>query len=475
MDPSRALLQRYLADQSETAFRELVERHVDLVYQAALRRAGGDDALARDVAQTVFTDLARKAAHLPPTVVLAGWLYRHTGFVAAKMIRSEQRRRRREHLAFMENSNHTEPPASAASEDAALWWRMAPLLDDALGRLSANDRDALVLRFLEGRALREVGGLLGLSENSARMRVNRALEKLRTVLHRRGLASTALALGAALGLASSRQAPSGLTQTLAAGALNAAPAAAATGLAAAMASMPWWGQAAAVLGMSGMIFVPVKMLVAREQNQAAVSAAPSAAPFPAGTLKAPPAPAAPPPPAIPQGSAEVAAAPSPASPAPPAAPSPSSPPPPVAVTVPVPVQTAAAAPAAGETVKLKLGVVPAVMQFDQKALTVKPGQQVMLLFQNAKCPLQHNFLLIRPGRLNAMGALADKMLTDPEAFGKSYVPVSTDILAGSTKLLGLGQSEIIQFTAPSEPGDYPYLCTFPGHWRLMNGVLKVAP
>ncbi|RYD25915.1 MAG: hypothetical protein EOP86_26690 [Verrucomicrobiaceae bacterium] len=136
---------------------------------------------------------------------------------------------------------------------------------------------------------------------------------------------------------------------------------------------------------------------------------------------------------------------------------------------------AAPAPATGETAKVQLGVIPAVMKFDKATLTVKPGQKVMLLFQNAKCPLQHNFLLVKPGKLNAVGALADKMLTDPQALAKHYIPESPEIITHSTKLVGIGQSDLIQFTAPTEPGDYPYLCTFPGHWRLMNGVLKVAP
>lgn len=139
-----------------------------------------------------------------------------------------------------------------------------------------------------------------------------------------------------------------------------------------------------------------------------------------------------------------------------------------------PAAPAADAPA-GDVAKLKLGVLPAVMKFDVKELKVKPGQKVMLLFVNQKCPLQHNFLLVKPGKLNEVGALADKMLTDPEALKKHYTPESPEVLAHSNKLIGVGQSDLIEFTAPAEAGDYPFLCTFPGHWRLMNGVLKVAP
>jgi uncharacterized protein len=126
-------------------------------------------------------------------------------------------------------------------------------------------------------------------------------------------------------------------------------------------------------------------------------------------------------------------------------------------------------------VKLKLGVVPAVMRFDPATLEVRAGQRVMLLFVNAKCPLQHNFLLVNPGKLHDVGALADLMLADPLGMAKHYLPTSPEILAASNKLIGIGQSDLIEFTAPAQPGDYPWLCTFPGHWRLMHGILKVVP
>src|SRR5256885_10803304 len=94
------LLQQYTRERSEPAFGELVTRHIDLVFSAALRVVGGDRHLAQDVTQTVFADLARKAGSLPRDVVLAGWLYRHTCFTAAKVVRAEQRRRTREKTAM---------------------------------------------------------------------------------------------------------------------------------------------------------------------------------------------------------------------------------------------------------------------------------------------------------------------------------------------------------------------------------------
>lgn len=132
-----------------------------------------------------------------------------------------------------------------------------------------------------------------------------------------------------------------------------------------------------------------------------------------------------------------------------------------------------AAPAA-DAVELTLGVIPNVMKYDKAELTVKAGATVKLTFKNEKCALMHNFLLLKPGTRDAVGALADKMLADPQALAKQYCPQTDDILVKGNKLLAIAQTDIIEFTAPAEPGDYPYICTFPGHWRLMNGVMHVT-
>ena len=97
---------------------------------------------------------------------------------------------------------------------------------------------------------------------------------------------------------------------------------------------------------------------------------------------------------------------------------------------------------------------------------------MILTFENPDV-LQHNLVFTKIGKKEAVGALADAMLIDPEALKKHYVPTSDDIIA-SSKLVNPSQSEVIEFTVPKEPGDYPYICTFPGHWRLMNGTLKVT-
>ena len=113
---------------------------------------------------------------------------------------------------------------------------------------------------------------------------------------------------------------------------------------------------------------------------------------------------------------------------------------------------------------------PGQMKFDQSEIKAKIGVPIELTFKNPDL-LQHNVLILKPGTKDKVGALADAMLTDPEALKKDYVPTSPDILF-SSKLVNPGGSETLKFTI-KEAGDYPIICTFPGHWRLMNAILKV--
>jgi RNA polymerase sigma factor (sigma-70 family) len=216
------LLRRYAADGSEAAFGELVERYVNLVYSAAHRRTGGDTHLAQDVAQLVFTDLARKAGSLHQRVVLAGWLHRATQYAAAQLLRTEHRRQAREQEAMAMNIPNSEPVAD--------WEQIHPLLDEALDRLSPADRDALLLRFFEQQSLANVGQALGSNEDAARKRVTRALEKLRTELVRRGVTSTAAALSVAISVNAAQAAPTGLAATLTSASLASAAAGTSTTL-----------------------------------------------------------------------------------------------------------------------------------------------------------------------------------------------------------------------------------------------------
>ncbi|HEX5219304.1 MAG TPA: sigma-70 family RNA polymerase sigma factor [Verrucomicrobiae bacterium] len=216
MDDDRQLLRRYAADGSEAAFGELVARHVNLVYSAALRRTGGDAHLAQDVAQLVFTDLARKARTLPENVVLAGWLHRATRYAAAQLLRTERRRAAREQEAVTMNSilSQTDSDPSRRSPTDADWAQIRPMLDQALDELGDADRDALVLRFFEQRSLAEIGQALDANEDAARKRVTRALEKLRADLVRRGITTTAATLTAVISANAIQAAPVGMAAAL---------------------------------------------------------------------------------------------------------------------------------------------------------------------------------------------------------------------------------------------------------------------
>lgn len=214
MNDTRALLHQYTAHGSEAAFRELVTRYVNLVYGTALRRLDGDQALAQDAAQAVFIDLARQAAHLSSGVLLGGWLHQRACHVAATLARGERRRRNREKIAMELHTLHDD----AASDLAGI----APILDEAIQRLGEEDRVAIVLRFFEQRDFRSVGEALGTKEDAARMRVNRALEKLHQILGQQGWSSSTVALGALLTAAGAAAAPAGMAAGLAATALASA-------------------------------------------------------------------------------------------------------------------------------------------------------------------------------------------------------------------------------------------------------------
>ena len=205
------LLRSYAKENSEAAFRELVERHLRLVYSAALRQVGGDAALAQDVAQRVFTDLARKAGALGGRAVLAGWLYTSTRYAAAQVVRGEQRRRAREAEAQRMNELFS---AGEGAESVAEWEQLRPVIDGALHTLGECDREAVLMRFFEGRAFADVGAALNVSEDAARVRINRALEKLRGLLARRGIKSTAAALGGVLAGNAAVAAPAGMAASV---------------------------------------------------------------------------------------------------------------------------------------------------------------------------------------------------------------------------------------------------------------------
>ena len=207
------LLRDYAANQSEAAFGEIVRRYADFVYSAALRQVGSPES-ARDVAQIVFTDLARKARSLNANTVLIGWLAH-----AARLAALEQRRRDRRRL-------HRERQAmewhESSSEVSNNWDEMRPILDEAIAALGDEDRNALLLRFFKDESLTSVGATLGISEDAAQKRVARALGKLREFLTGHGISATAAALSVALAANAVQAAPLNLAGSLTMNALTGA-------------------------------------------------------------------------------------------------------------------------------------------------------------------------------------------------------------------------------------------------------------
>jgi RNA polymerase sigma factor (sigma-70 family) len=199
-----ALLREYVDHDSAEAFATLVTRHVNKVYSVALRHTRNPHQ-AEEITQAVFVILAKKSRHLGRGVVLSGWLYQTARLAALTFIRSEIRRARREQEAQMQTLlNETE---------SEVWTQIGPLLDAAMAGLNEKDRYAVVLRFFDGKSMREVGAALGGSEDAAKTRVNRAVEKLRQFFVKRGIASTTESIAGAIAVNSVQAAPAALAHT----------------------------------------------------------------------------------------------------------------------------------------------------------------------------------------------------------------------------------------------------------------------
>jgi RNA polymerase sigma factor (sigma-70 family) len=201
------LLAEFRESRSEKAFSELVRRYTNLVYSVAKRRLA-NVSLAQEVTQIVFIRLAKASPNIRGDAELVAWLHRTTVNVSIDLWRSESRRRaREEHVAAMQPDDRTENPA---------WTEIAPVLDEALNELEDTDRQVILLRFFEQKSMRELGSRFGISEDAAKMRVSRAMDKLRTRFAGMGAACTAAALGAVLMEHSVEAAPADLASTLAA-------------------------------------------------------------------------------------------------------------------------------------------------------------------------------------------------------------------------------------------------------------------
>jgi RNA polymerase sigma factor (sigma-70 family) len=207
----RALLRAFAENQSDAAFATLVARHVNLVYSVALRHVGNPHH-AEEITQAVFIILAKKAAQLRHSQALASWLFQATRLTSTNFVRSETRRHHREQEAYMQ---------STVDESAhEIWPQIAPLLDGAVAGLREKERQAIVLRFYEGRNLREIGLALGTSEAAAEKRVSRALDKLRQSFTKRGLALSSVAMAGAMAANSVQAAPAALAFTVTAVAIT---------------------------------------------------------------------------------------------------------------------------------------------------------------------------------------------------------------------------------------------------------------
>jgi len=201
-----SLLRRYLDEGSEECFDALVARHINKVYAVALRFTH-NPAQAEEITQAVFILFARKASKLGKNVSIAGWLYQTARLTATTLVRGEIRRARREQEAHMQNI--------MKHDESDVWSQIGPLLDAAMSGLNETDRSVVVLRFFDDKSLREIGEELGLTEDTAKKRVQRAVEKLRHYFIKRNIAVTSAALESAILANSTSAAPAGLARAAA--------------------------------------------------------------------------------------------------------------------------------------------------------------------------------------------------------------------------------------------------------------------
>jgi RNA polymerase sigma factor (sigma-70 family) len=204
-DSDLQLLENYAQRNSQDSFATLVNRHLNLVFSAALRQVHSPQ-LAEEISQSVFADLARSANKLKPDTILAAWLYEVTRRTAIDAVRRESRRQLREKVA------HELTAMNATADD---WTEIEPFLDEAMHALNETDRAAVLLRYFENKTLREVGETLGTTDDAAQKRVSRAVERLREFFSKRGVTIGASGLVVLISANAVQAAPIGLAVTIA--------------------------------------------------------------------------------------------------------------------------------------------------------------------------------------------------------------------------------------------------------------------
>jgi RNA polymerase sigma factor (sigma-70 family) len=198
-------LREYAETGSPEAFAQLVERYIDVVYSAALRQVR-DPHMADDVTQTVFLALVRRAKALRRETVLGSWLMVATRFVALDLLRAERRRKRHESTAALH--------ANREIHQDEMWEKISPELDAALAELASKDRRVIVLRYLEGRSMREVAAITGTTAAGARQRVHRAIGRLQQFFEARGISISAAAIGPLIASRAVHPAPAALAPAI---------------------------------------------------------------------------------------------------------------------------------------------------------------------------------------------------------------------------------------------------------------------
>jgi RNA polymerase sigma factor (sigma-70 family) len=212
MTDDMKLLWEYVEAGSEAAFSKIVERHIHLVYSVSLRCVR-DSHLAEEVTQGAFCILARKASTLNSSTILSAWLCRTARNIALNALTMKRRRELREQEAFMQS-------ISVEPQYADAWSNIEPCLEPLMAELGIKDHAAIVLRFFEGKSFKSIAAELGGSEAAAKMRVNRALEKIRRMMSKQGISFSAAAIAGAVSANSIQAAPIGLAASVTAVALK---------------------------------------------------------------------------------------------------------------------------------------------------------------------------------------------------------------------------------------------------------------